>query len=155
MAVAPYGDLRRTDAGTPRASLLELLREELALRPHRLLSAIRAATVASLGAGIMAAAHVDSTLGPYLVWILAGTPTAMLRWRTALTFTIVAGATIAIAVVFARVLSQSPILMLATLAIFAALATYAIARFKLGAFGLVTEVLVFDSFYSVMFGSGE
>lgn len=155
MAVAPYGDLRRGDAGTPRTSLLELLREELALRPHRLLSAIRAATVASIGAGIMAAAHVDSALGPYLVWILAGTPTAMLRWRTAVTFTIVEGATIAIAVVFARVLSQSPILMLATLAVFAALATYAIARFKLGAFGLVTEVLVFDSFYSVMFGSGE
>jgi len=149
MAVASYGDLRRE--GTRLASLLELLRQELALRPHRLRSALRSATLAALGAGIMAAAHVGSSLGPYVVWLLAGTPTAMLEWRTAVTFTMVEGATLGVAVVLARVLSQSPVLMLAAIAVFAALSTYAIARFRLGVFGIVTQVLVFDSLYSVMF----
>src|SRR5271169_4093635 len=110
MAVAPCRYSRRETAAARFESLFAVLRQELALRPHRLRSALRSAALTAIAAGLMAAAHVDSNLGPYVVWILAGTPSAMLRWRTAVTFTVVEGATLAIAVVLARVLSQSPIL---------------------------------------------
>ena len=155
MAVAPYRDLRRDPVASRLEALLVELRQELALRPHRLRSSLRSAAITALGAGLMAAAHVDSSLGPYVVWILVGTPTAMLRWRTAVTFTVAEGATLTIAVVLARVLSQSPVLMLAAIAIFAAVSTYLIGYYKLGAFGLVTEVIVLDSFYGVMFAPDQ
>jgi len=156
MAAASYPAARRK-AGPrgPLDALLALLGEELALRPHRLRSALRSATIGAIGAGLMAAAHVDSPLGPYLVWLLAGTPTAMMAWRTAAFFTVTEGAALCVAVVLARVLSQSPVLMLATLGIFGALSTDIIGRFKLGSFGLITQVLVIDTLYSVMFTPGE
>jgi Fusaric acid resistance protein family len=155
MAVVPYPEGRRGPAGARLDALFAVLRQELVLRPHRLRSALRSATLTALGAGLMAAAHVDSNLGPYVVWILAGTPTAMLRWSTAVGFTIVEGATLAIAVVLARVLSQSPILMLAMVALFGAVSTYLIGRHKFGAFGMVTQVLVFDTLYGVMFAPDQ
>ncbi|MGH7839634.1 MAG: FUSC family protein [Candidatus Binataceae bacterium] len=156
MAAAPSRELPR-DAlpGGRLEAILASLAEEFALRPHRLRSALRAATIGALGAGLMAAAHVDTNLGPYIVWLLAGTPTAMLRWRVAIVFTLIEGATIALAIVLGRLLSQSPTLMLAMVAVFGALSTYVIGRFNLGSFGIVTQVLVFDNLYSVMFAPGQ
>jgi Fusaric acid resistance protein family len=155
MAEAPYFNLRRDAAGARPEALLAVLRQELALRPHRLRSALRSATLTALAAGLMAAAHVNSSLGPYVVWLLAGTPTAMLRWRTAVVFTIVEGAALAIAVVLARVLSQSPVLMLVMIVVLGALSTYLIGRFKFGVFGIVNQVLVFDTLYLVMFAPDQ
>lgn len=120
MAAAPYGDLPVEPVLSRFASLFAQLRGELALRPHRLRSAIRSAIITALGAGLMAAAHVDSNLGPYVVWLLVGTPTAMLSWRTGVVFTTVAGVVLAVAVVLARLLAQSPVLMLANIGVLGA-----------------------------------
>lgn len=128
---------------------------EFALRPHRLRSAIRSAGIAALGAGLMAAMHINSTLGPYVVWMLAGTPTAMMSWRTAAVFTSVEAATIAMSVVGARLLSQSPPLMLLFLGAFGFASTYVINRKKFGSFGIITQVLVLDNLYGVMFAPAE
>ena len=155
MAAAPYGDLPVEPVLSRFASLFAQLRGELALRPHRLRSAIRSAIITALGAGLMAAAHVDSNLGPYVIWLLVGTPTAMLSWRTGVVFTTVAGVVLAVAVVLARLLAQSPVLMLANIGVLGAVSTYAIARFKLGVYGIVGQVIVFDSLYGVMFAPDQ
>ncbi|MGO9265345.1 MAG: FUSC family protein [Candidatus Binataceae bacterium] len=156
MAATPYPTAHHAPRSRgPLDALLTLLGEELALRPHRLRSALRSATIGAVGAGLMAAAHVDTPLGPYLVWLLAGTPTAMMAWRTAVSFTVIEGAALGVAVVLAWVLSQSPVLMLAALGLFAALSTDLIVRFKLGSIGLITQVLVIDTFYGVMFAPGQ
>jgi uncharacterized membrane protein YccC len=146
---------RATRARGPLDALLTLLGAELALRPHRLRSALRSATIGAVGAGVMAAAHVDTPLGPYMVWLLAGTPTAMMTWRTATSWTAIYGATLCVTVVLARLLSQSPILMLAALGAFGALSTDIIGRYNLGSFGIITQVLVLDTFYAVMFAPDE
>jgi uncharacterized membrane protein YccC len=124
---------------------------EFALRPHRLRSALRSATIAALGAGLMASAHIDSSLGPYVVWMLAGTPAAMISWRKAAIFTATEAAAIAASLVAARVLSQSPPLMLLFLGAFGFASTYIINRHKFGSFGIITQVLVLDTLYGVMF----
>jgi hypothetical protein len=156
MAAASYP----AAGGRPRSrgaldALLALIGEELAVRPHRLRSTLRSSTIGALGAGLMAAAHVDSPLGPYLVWLLAGTPTAMMAWRTAVIWTVVNGAVLCAALVLARVLVQSPVLTLVTLGAFGAIATDLIGRYKLGSNGLIIEVLVLDTFYSMVFAPAQ
>jgi uncharacterized membrane protein YccC len=156
MAATSYPNQRQA---TPTRGWLEAglvaIRAELAIKPHRVRSAIRSATLGALGAGLMAAAHVDSPLGPYIVWLLAGSPTAMMRWRNAVAFTLVTGATLSASIVLGRVLSQSPTLMLATIAVFGAASTYVTNHLKFRSFGLVTQVLVLDDLYSVMFAPDQ
>ena len=49
-------------------SFLSFLGEELSPRPGRLRASIRIALITALGAGLMAAMHIDSELGVYLLW---------------------------------------------------------------------------------------
>jgi hypothetical protein len=146
---------RATRSRGPLDALLTLLGEELAPHPHRIASTLRSSTIGAIGAGLMAAAHVDTPLGPYLVWLLAGTPTAMMTWRAATLLTAVNGVTLCIAYVLAGMLVQSPVLILGTLGAFGALATDIITRYKLGAAGLIIEVLVLDTFYGMVFAPAD
>ncbi len=134
---------------------LKLLREEMAPQPHRVYTTIRSSVAGAVGAGIIAAAHIDSPLGPYLMWLLAGTPTAMLSWRAASILVLVEAMALTVSVPLARVFAQSPVLMLAFLGAFTALSTWYATSRKLGALGLITQVLVLDSFYGVVFAPKE
>ena len=53
--------------------------KELARHPRRLAQAVRLALLASIGNGVMTAAHVTSVLGPYLLWAVAAAPRPMMR----------------------------------------------------------------------------
>src|SRR5271170_3567369 len=81
---------------------LKLLREEMAPQPHRVYTTIRSSVAGAVGAGIIAAAHIDSPLGPYLMWLLAGTPTAMLSWRAASILVLVEAVALTVSVPVAR-----------------------------------------------------
>jgi uncharacterized membrane protein YccC len=147
--------------GTRRFRLLEgvdrftaLLAKELALRPHRVGTSLRWATIATIGAGLMAACHVDSVLGPYIVWLMLG-PVAMMSPRMAVGYLAVTGALLAASVPLAGILAEAPWLMLSFVGIFTALSTYQINTRKLGAIGLVWQVVTLDSFYAVVFAPGN
>ncbi len=149
-ATAPYPAVKpRTPSRL--GAFASRIQNEFALRPHRVRSALRSATIGAIGAGIMTAAHIASPLGPYVVWMLAGTPTSMMSWRIAVIFTVAEAALIAASVIVARTLSQSPPLMLLFLGAFGFAATYLVNRYKLGSFGIIGEVLVLDNLYGVMF----
>jgi hypothetical protein len=53
-------------------SLVELIRAELAPQHRRLRNTIRMTTIGTFGAGVMAACHIQSILGTYIVWTLVG-----------------------------------------------------------------------------------
>ncbi|HLW70515.1 MAG TPA: FUSC family protein [Candidatus Binataceae bacterium] len=59
------------------------------------------------------------------------------------------------ALLTARALAQSPVLMLMAIALFGAYSTYLIGRYDLGSAGLVTQVLVFDALYGVMYAPAQ
>jgi uncharacterized membrane protein YccC len=156
MAAAPYPRLGGEAATGGRfAATLAILREEFALRPHRLRSSIRAATIGALGAGLVAALHIDTPLGAYLIWALAASPVAMMRWRAAVALALIEAVVVALALVFARAFSQSPVLMLAAIGLFGTASTYVIGRHRLGTPGLITQVLVYDTLYGVMFAPDQ
>lgn len=130
--------------------LTALLAEELAPRPRRVRTSLRWATIATIGAGMMAACHVDSALGPYVVWLMLG-PVAMMSLRTALGYLAATGCILAASVPLAGILAEAPWLMLPFIGVFVAGSTYIVVRRQLGAIGLVWQVVTLDSFYGVVF----
>ncbi len=48
--------------------LVPFLGEQLSSKPGRLRTSVRMALITALGAGLMAAMHIDSELGVYLLW---------------------------------------------------------------------------------------
>jgi hypothetical protein len=62
---------RRLDSAVP------FLAEELIHQPGRLRTSIRMALITALGAGLIAAMHIDSELGIYLLWSIVSAPAAM------------------------------------------------------------------------------
>lgn len=143
-------ETRNPDAPGWLQWLAALLAEELAPRPHRLATSIRLAAIATIGAGLMAAAHVRSELGPYVVWLMLG-PVAMLSPRTAASYLAITAPILAAAVPLAGILAESPWLMLPFIGIVTALSTYLIVTRKLGSIGLVWQVVTLDTFYGVVF----
>ncbi len=130
--------------------LAALLAEELAPRPRRFANALRWTLIATAGAGLMAAAHVRSALGPYIVWLMVG-PVAMMSPPTAVIYTAATGLIVAAAVPLAGILAESPWLMLPFIAVFAGVSTHLIATRKPGPIGVVWQVITLDSFYGVVF----
>ncbi|HVA41822.1 MAG TPA: hypothetical protein VNF49_14230, partial [Candidatus Binataceae bacterium] len=61
---------RRLDRFVP------FLGEELGPRPGRLRTSVRMALITALGAGLMAAMHIDGELGVYLLWSIVSAPAA-------------------------------------------------------------------------------
>jgi Fusaric acid resistance protein family len=151
--------------GVPRSSLArrfarefdsigELLRAELAFRPRRLYLALRMATIGTLGAALMAILHVPTILGPYIVWVLVGTPAAMLAPVTAVIYLAILAGVISLSVPLAGILAETPWLMLPTIGALAAVATYVTAARNVGSFGLLIRIAILDTFYGVVFDPG-
>src|SRR5579884_2402827 len=131
-------------------SLGRLMAEELAPRPRRLRTSIRLAAIATTGAALMAAAHVRSELGPYIVWLMLG-PVAMMSPQRALLYLALTAPILGASVPLAGILVESPWLMLPFVGAFTAISTYLIVTRKLGSIGLVWQVITLDSFYGVVF----
>ncbi|MBF6569922.1 MAG: FUSC family protein [Candidatus Binataceae bacterium] len=144
------GDVRPHNAETQLRRLGALIVEELALRPHRLRTALRFASIATIGAGLMAAAHVDSPLGPYVIWLMLGAG-PMLSLQTAIRYIAIEAPLLAISVPLAGIMAESPWLLLPLIAGLSAGATYLSIVWQLGSFALVTQVVILDTFYGVVF----
>lgn len=140
----------RRNSGPPRwlGWFAALLAEELA--PRRFATSLRYTIIATIGAGLMAACHVRSELGPYVVWLMLG-PVAMMSPATALLYLAATAPILAAAVPLAGILAESPWLMVSFIGIFVALSTYIIVTRKLGSIGLVWQVITLDTFYGVVF----
>ena len=127
-----------------------LLAEELAPSPRRLKTTLRMVVIATVGAALVASTHVQNQLGTYLVWLLVG-PVAMTAPRRAAIALVTLGAIIAASVQMAGMLAQAPWLMLAFLFTFGAISTYLNVKLQLAGFGLIIQVVVLNTFYSVVF----
>jgi len=132
-------------------SLPALLQSELAWNPRRARLSLRMATIATLCAGFEAAMHIDSVLGVYIIWILVGTPQAMLSLRKGLAFLGALGATVALAFPLAGMLVEAPWLMLAFIASFVGLTSYLNRLRNLGGLVLIVQVVVLDTCYGAVF----
>jgi uncharacterized membrane protein YccC len=148
--VYPYAAAHRSRLGLWLGWLSALLAEELAPRPRRLRTALRQATIATVGTGLMAAAHVQNPLGPYIIWILMGA-NPMMAPRRAVIYLIGTGAVVAAAYPLAGILAESPWLLVTFVGGFSALSTYQISVHKLGSVGLIWQVITLDTFYGVVF----
>src|SRR5579884_445803 len=148
--IASSAERRRGPAAEWLDWLIRLVSDELAPRPRRFATAVRFAVIGSLGAGLMAACHVDNALGPYVLWLLLGA-VPMISLRTALRFLAAEGVLLALSVPIAGMLVDAPWLMLAAIAAFTILVTRLTIVWKLGAFGLALEVVTLDSFYGITF----
>jgi hypothetical protein len=80
--------------------LKRLLARELAPNPRKFRTALRIATIATIGAGLIASCHVNSQYGTYFVWLLAGAG-PMLSVRKALLFLVAEAFALAASVVMA------------------------------------------------------
>ncbi len=134
--------------------LVRLAVEELAPRPLRVVTALRFAIIASVGTGLMAACHVDSPLGPYIIWLLLGA-VPMMSLGNALVFLAAEGSMLALSVPIAGILAETPWLLLPAMGAFAALITRVTALWKLGALGLVLEVVSLDTVYAITFAPDD
>src|SRR5438105_2548675 len=84
--------------------LIDLLTAELAPHRRRIRNTVRMALIGTVGAGLMAACHVESVLGAYVVWTLVGSPGPMMSFGQALGYTIGAAVMMAAAVPLAGIL---------------------------------------------------
>ncbi len=134
--------------------LATLLAEELAPRPGRFRSSLRWTTISTIGVGLMAACHVLSPLGPYIVFLLLG-PVPMMSPQTALLYLAVTAPLLAASVPLAGILVETPWLMLPFIGVFVALSTYITVTRKLGPIGLVWQVITLDTFYGVTFAPDD
>jgi hypothetical protein len=131
-----------------------LLATELAPSPRRIRTTVRLATMATVGAAIMASCHVDTQLGPYLIWLAIGA-SPMLSLQRASIYLVVDAAFLIASVPIAGMLSETPWLMVPFIGVFTAYTTRQIVKWKLGWFGLVLQVITLDTFYAVMFTPNE
>jgi uncharacterized membrane protein YccC len=153
-SIAPVGVITaqtvRRRRANPIDSLLSLLVEELEPNPRRLKTTMRMALIGTVGAALMASCHVFNQLGTYLVWIMIG-PVAMMSPRKAVTCLAIIAPLLIASVQVAGMLVEAPWLLLLFLFLFTASTTYLNVALKLGAFGLIIQVVTIDTFYSVVF----
>ncbi|HEY2106949.1 MAG TPA: FUSC family protein [Candidatus Binataceae bacterium] len=134
--------------------LAKLLVEELAPRPRRFRSSLRWTTIATIGVGLMAACHVRSVLGPYIVFLMLG-PVPMMSPRTGLFYLAGVAPLLAASVPLAGILVETPWLLLPFIGTFVALSTYISVTRKLGPIGLVSQVITLDAFYGATFAPDD
>jgi uncharacterized membrane protein YccC len=127
-----------------------LLARELAPTSRKLRIAFRLATIATIGAGLVATCHVNNELGTYIVWLLVGAG-PMMSVRKAIAFLIAEAVALLLSVVIARTFAETPWLMLPFLfALFSFTTYFGITR-KLGTALLLIEVVCLSAFYGVVF----
>jgi hypothetical protein len=134
--------------------LAGLLSRELAPSSRKLRTALRLATMGTIGAGLIASVHVNNELGTYIVWLLVGAG-PMMSARKAVAFLIAEAFTLAAAVVLAGILSETPWLMLPYLFALVSFTTYLGATRKLGAALLLIQVSFLFIYYGVAYAPGE
>src|SRR5216683_7081405 len=81
--------------------LAALLGRELAPNSRKFRTALRLATIGTIGAGLIASCHVNNQLGTYLVWLLVGAG-PMMSFRKASAFLIAETLALVASVVMAR-----------------------------------------------------
>ena len=108
----------------------------------------------TIGAGLIASAHVNNELGTYIVWLLVGAG-PMMSVRKAVAFLIAEAVTLAASVVMAGILSETPWLMLPFLFALVSFTTYLGTTFKLGAALLLIQVTFLFIYYGVAFAPDE
>ena len=130
------------------------LASELAPTPRKLRTALRFTTVATIGTGLVAACHVYSEFGAYIVWLLVGAG-PMMSPRRAIQFLIAEGIALAVSVVLARAFADTPWLMAPLLFALVSYGTYVgmIRKFAPGL--LLIEVVCLGNFYDVVFAPGD
>jgi hypothetical protein len=111
--------------------LAALLARELAPSSRKFRTALRLATIGTLGAGLIASCHVNSGFGTYAVWLLVGAG-PMMSPRKASAFLIAEALALSTSVVMARILVEAPWLMLPFLFASISLSTYVGAIRNLG-----------------------
>ena len=134
--------------------LAGMLSRELAPSSRKLRTALRLATIGTIGAGLIASAHVNNELGTYIVWLLVGAG-PMMSLRKAVGFLIAEAFTLAVAVVMAGILSETPWLMLPYLFALVSFTTYLGTSRKLGAALLLIQVTFLFIYYGVAFAPDE
>ncbi len=91
--------------------LAALLGRELAPSSRKLRTALRMTTIGTIGAGLIASAHVNNQLGTYIVWLLVGAG-PMMAPRKAVAFLVAEAIALSASVVMAGILAETPWLML-------------------------------------------
>jgi uncharacterized membrane protein YccC len=134
--------------------LAGLLGRELAPSSRKLRTALRLATIGTLGAGLVASCHVNNELGTYIVWLLVGAG-PMMSPRKAAAFLIAEALALASSVVMAGILSETPWLMLPFLFALISFSTYLGTTRNLGAALLLIQVVCLFIFYGVAFAPDE
>ncbi len=134
--------------------LAALLSRELAPSSRKFRTAFRLATIGTAGAGLIASCHVNNQLGTYLVWLLVGAG-PMMSLRKASAFLIAETLVLALSVVMAGVLAETPWLMLPFIFAAISFSTYVGTIRNLGAALLLIQVVCLSIFYGVMFEPGE
>src|SRR5216684_2918603 len=134
--------------------LAALLSRELAPSSRKLRTALRLATIGTIGAGLIASCHVNNELGTYIVWLLVGAG-PMMSARKAAAFLIAEGLALIASVVMARLLAETPWLMLSFVFVLFSLSSYLGTMRKLGAYLLLIQVVCLATFYGVVFAPQE
>jgi hypothetical protein len=134
--------------------LAALLTRELAPNSRKLRTALRLATIGTIGAGLIASCHVNNQLGTYMVWLLVGAG-PMMSARKAIAFLITEALALAASVVMAGILAETPWLILPFIFAMISISTYIGTARNLGSALLLIQVVCFDTFYTVVFAPGE
>jgi hypothetical protein len=143
-------DLRIAQSSGWLDQLERLIARELAPSPRKFRTAARIATIATIGAGLIAICHVYNEFGTYFVWLLAGAG-PMMSARRATLFLIAEALALVAAVVMARTLAETPWLMLPFLFAALSLSTYFGKIWKVGTSLLLIEVVCLNTFYGVIY----
>jgi hypothetical protein len=130
--------------------LAALVAHELAPSSRRFWTALRLTTIATVGAALIVICHVNNELGTYLVWLVVGAG-PMVSMRKATAILIAVALVLVSSVLIARLLAETPWLMLPFLFAFMALSTYISVTRGLGTVGLLVQVISLDTFYGVVF----
>jgi uncharacterized membrane protein YccC len=147
--------IAQTEPGAARPlgwvnQLQTFLSHELAPNSRKLRSALRLSTIGTVGAGVIAACHIHSEVGTYIVWLLVGAG-PMMSLRTAVIFLVAEAVSLTGSVMMARALAETPWLMLGFLFLVFSSSTYLGTVWKLGAPLLLIEVVCLYAFYGVVF----
>jgi uncharacterized membrane protein YccC len=134
--------------------LAALLGRELAPNSRKLRTALRLATIGTLGAGLVASCHVYNELGTYIVWLLVGAG-PMMSARKAAAFLTAETLALALSVVLAGILVETPWLILPFLFAMISVSTYYGTTLKLGSALLLIQVVCLFIFYGVVFAPDE
>ncbi len=134
---------------------LPFLRDELAPHPGRLRSTTRMALIAAVGAGLMAAMHVDTELGLYLIWSIVSAPAGMMRPRRGAVLIAATGIGLALSVPLAGVLVEAPWMLIAFFASASALSTYLLTDAQLTNGWRMAQIFCLTSFWTVVFDPAD